>query len=126
VWTVADYSPVETGGAKPRTFTASAVITGGQVVIATGNDTVGPSGAASTAVVGVAAHDAANGAVVTVWPLPGVTHEITASAIVAAGGVLISAAAGQVAPVAAETGLALLGVCTRGAGAAAKCQFMGR
>ncbi|TDB97509.1 phosphoribosyltransferase [Micromonospora fluostatini] len=47
-------------------------MTGGQIVAASGVSTVAPAGAAATTVVGVAAHDAANGARVTVWPLTNV------------------------------------------------------
>jgi predicted transcriptional regulator len=96
---VADYTPVYTGGVKPYTATTSAAVTGGRVLAVSGNGTVAHAGAASTVACGVAAHDAASGAQVTVWPLDGCIHELeAASAITAAGGVQ-TAAAGQVDPV---------------------------
>jgi hypothetical protein len=60
-------------------MTASAAVTGGQVVVVTGIGTVAPSAAASGAVAGVAAHDAAINARVSVWPIPGLVHESVAS-----------------------------------------------
>ena len=93
---MADYSPVTTGGTKPFTSQASATITGGQLVAVSGAGTVGPAGADSGAVVGVAAHDAASGAKVSVWPLIGPIHETTTSAGVTAGNALASEAAGGI------------------------------
>ena len=63
---MADYNPRNVGD----TFTkaASAAVTGGQVLDITGNDTVGPSGAASVKVCGVAAFDQpTTGGRVTIW-----------------------------------------------------------
>jgi hypothetical protein len=91
---MADYTPVFTGGKVPFTSQTSAAVTGGQLVIPTGNSTCGPAGAAAVNVLGVAAHDAALGAKVTVWPLPGVTHEIVSTGTIAAGDRLVSGAAG--------------------------------
>lgn len=128
---MADYTPVYSGGAVPFTSQASATITGGQVVIASGASTVGPAGAAGTAVVGVAAHDAASGAKVTVWPLVNVVHEIvTANNITAAGGVQ-TAAAGTVDPAttsiaAASAAGTLIGIALTTATAPAKVRFIGR
>lgn len=93
---MADYTPVTTGGNKPFTSTASAAITGGQLVAVSGTGTVAPAGADSGIVVGVAAHDAANGAKVAVWPLVGPIHETTTSAGVTAGNSLASEAAGGI------------------------------
>ncbi|MEU4779256.1 hypothetical protein [Micromonospora sp. NPDC023633] len=121
-----DYTPVYTGGVKPFTSTASAAITGGQVVEATTTGAIGPAGAASTKVVGVAAHDAASGARVTVWPIANCIHETTSPAGAAVGVALIAAAAGTVNPVAAETGLALLGVTLTTGGAGTKVRWIGR
>lgn len=123
---MADYTPVQTGGSFPFTSQASATITGGQLVAASGNNTVAPAGAISTAVVGVAAHDAASGAKLTVWPLPGVTHEVLTGAIVAAGDNLAAAAAGTVQPIGANTFGTLVGVALAGAANAALCRFLGR
>lgn len=93
---MADYVPVYYGGAEPYTMTASATITGGQVLVASGVGTVAPSSGASGAFVGVAAHDATSGQRVTVWPIPGVVHETTTPAGVTAGAALASAASGGV------------------------------
>lgn len=96
---MADYQPVFTGGAKPWTATTSAAVTGGRVLVESGNGTVAMSGAAATDVVGVAAFDAASGAKVTVWPLDGVIHELEASAAITTGAGIETAANGQVATV---------------------------
>ncbi len=93
---MSDYSPVYSGGAKPFTMTASATITGGQVVYASGVGSVAPTAGANGAYVGVAAADAANGARVTVWPIPGVIHESVSPAGVTAGNALTSSTAGGV------------------------------
>ncbi|MFI7125988.1 capsid cement protein [Nonomuraea sp. NPDC050153] len=93
---MADYTPVYYGGTEPFSMTASATITGGQVVIASGVGTVAPSAGASGAFVGVAAHDAASGARVTVWPISGVVHETTTPAGVTAGAALASSTGGGV------------------------------
>lgn len=94
---MADYSPVTSGGAKPFTSQASATITGGQVLVASGAGTVAPSGGASGLLVGVAAHDAASGAKVSIWPLVGPVHEIVAPAGVTALDPVSSSTAGGVA-----------------------------
>lgn len=83
------------------TFTASAAITGGQLVAVTGARTVGPAAAGSSAWIGVAAHDAANGAKVLVRN--GGVFELTASGAIAAGVNVIAAASGAVAAIGAET-----------------------
>lgn len=86
----------------PRT--TSATVTGGQVLVVSGNDTVAPSAAANEAWLGVAGHDAASGAQVVVYT-EGV-HELTASGAIAAGARVISAAAGAVATIGSETNYA--------------------
>lgn len=83
------------------TRTTSAAVTGGQVLIVSGNDTVAPSSAASGAWLGVAAQDAASGDPVTV--LTGGVHELAASGAIAAGARVIPAAAGAVADLGAGT-----------------------
>lgn len=93
---MADYTPVYAGGAEPLTVTASAAITGGQVLEWTGASTVAPTGAASAKVAGVAAFDVASGARVSVWPLEGVLHELTSSGAISAGAGIESGAAGVV------------------------------
>jgi hypothetical protein len=126
---VADYTPVYVSGNNPLTLTASAAITGGQILENTGTSTVGPAGAASTKVTGVAAHDAASGARVTVWPLANVIHEITSTGTIAAGDGIAAGAAGVAATVVVGTGAAagtLIGIAQTGATGGAKVRFVGR
>lgn len=101
-------------------FTASATITGGQLVEVTGNMTVGPAGAASTKVIGVAERDAVSGASLTV-SLTGPVWDLTATGAIAAGDVLCAAAAGTVAPIGANVfttkkGIALEAIANAGTG----------
>lgn len=77
-------------------LTAGAALTGGQALVVSGVNQVSPAGANSAATIGVAAHDAASGARVTVF-VSGQLHETTASGTVAAGADLISATGGAVA-----------------------------
>ena len=77
----------------PRT--TSAQVTGGQVLIVSGNDTVAPSAAANEAWLGIAGHDAASGAQVVVYTTG--VHQVAASGAIAAGKPVIAAAAGAVA-----------------------------
>jgi hypothetical protein len=74
---------------------ASADITGGQVVVVTGDGTVGPSAGASAAWYGVAGFDVKNGEDVTVYKA-GVQRPIASGAI-AAGDIVVTAANGRVA-----------------------------
>ncbi len=83
--------------------TASATITGGQLLAVSGNGTVGPAGAASNAVVGVAAHDAVNGGRLTYFPR-GKIHVSTAAGAITAADRVNSGAAGTVATAAAAVG----------------------
>lgn len=125
---MADYTPIHTGGVIPLTSSASAGITGGQVLVASGNHTVAPSGAASTAVIGVAAHDAATGQKVTYWPIKNVTHEITSTGTIAAGDGIVSGAAGVVTTAAVATAAAagtLLGKAVAAATGGAVVRFIG-
>ena len=126
---MSDYNPVYTGGCKPFTLTASATVTGGQVLISTGINTVGPATATSGKFVGVAAMDAASGARVTVWPIPGCIHESTASGAVTAGDPLATGAAGTAASGTLGTLAAagqLLGTALTTAADTAKVRWMGR
>lgn len=100
------------------TFTASAAITGGQLVEITGNMTVGPAGAASTKVVGVAARDAANGALVPVHRVG--VHDLTATGAITAGDHVVAAAAGTVATVGANTFQTDVGIALESIANAAK------
>lgn len=84
------------------TFTASADITGGQLVAITGDLTVGPCGTATaSAWRGVAANDALNGAKVLVRSGGVVT--LTASGAITAGTPVVPAANGAVAAIGGET-----------------------
>lgn len=85
------------------TGTASATIVGGQVLIVSGNGTVGPATADSNAVVGVAAHDAASGTQISYFPR-GKSHVTTASGGITAAARVNSGAAGTVASAAAAVG----------------------
>jgi hypothetical protein len=128
---VADYTPVYAAGSLPLTKTASAAVTGGQVVETTTTGSVGPAGAGSVKSIGVAAHDAAIGARVTVWPLAAVEHEVTvvAAGTVTVGDGVITGAAGTVntsgVGVAAAAGT-LIGIATTTATAPNKVRFVGR
>jgi hypothetical protein len=98
---MSDYLPVYTPG-QAFTLTASAAITGGQLLEVTGSGTVGPAAAGSVKVVGVAAFDCASGARITVWgrrpgPRGHRRRHITA------GDPVVSAANGQVAAAAPVT-----------------------
>ena len=123
---MADYTPIHSNGAIPFTSQASGTIVGGQVVMASGAGTCAPATqAGEIAAIGVAGHDAAVGAKVAVWPLPGVTHEVTAQGIIAAAAnVRVGSVAGTVATIGAGT--FALGVAVAGAADTALCRFIGR
>lgn len=126
---MADYTPVFTGGAIPFTSQASAAVTGGTLVMQSGNNTVATATAAAATVVGVAAHDAASSGKVTVWPLRNVTHEITSTGTIAAGDGVVSGAAGVAATAAVGAAAAagtLLGIAENGATGGALVRFIGR
>ncbi len=113
---MADYTHL-LGKPVRATYTAGAAITGGQALIFTGVDTVAPSSAASSLFAGIAGHDAASGAPVTVIMGAGVIHETQTTAVaVAAGALIASAAAGAIAGGAAAG--SELGVAIRAVGGA--------
>ena len=91
---MADYSPLFKPGAA-ITYSVSADVTAGQVVELTGDRAVGPAGADSAKVVGIAAFDAVVGDHVTVHS-GGVQRPYAAGAI-AVGDKVASAASGKVA-----------------------------
>lgn len=116
---MADYAPIYGGDlAEMLTLTAGATITGGQVLVYSGPDTVSPASGASQAIAGVAGHDALQGGLVTVHGGDGITHETaTTAAAVSAGALLQSAAGGLVAGGAAagsEIGVAVRSVTSAG------------
>jgi Uncharacterized conserved protein (DUF2190) len=96
---VADYSAVN-GAARAEfvTFTAGAAITGGQLLVFSAADTVSPAAANAANWAGVAAHDAASGAPVTVIMGAGVIHETVQSTggAINAGDLLYIGAAAKV------------------------------
>lgn len=89
-----EFSPLFKPGAE-FTRTTSAAVTGGQVLIVSGNGTVAPSSAASVAAIGVAANDAASGEQVNVITA-GVCN-LGASGAISAGGAVAAGASGAVA-----------------------------
>lgn len=129
---MADYTPVYSAGVKPWTGTTSAAVTGGQVLVWSGANTVAASAAISTVVAGVAAHDAASGAKVSVWPIEGCIHELVAAAAITAGAGITADAAGsgQVATATIATAAAagtLIGTAvTTAAGSPLKLRVHGR
>lgn len=126
---MADYAPIFSGNQLPFTSTASATITGGELVEVSGSGTVAPASADSTVVVGVAAHDAASAARVTVYPLAGVVHELVADegGVTAGDLVKVGADASTVIGLEAEDELDVrVGVALTTASAESKVQVLGR
>jgi predicted RecA/RadA family phage recombinase len=91
---MAEYLPDKEPG-QDITMTASAAITGGQLVRVSGSGTVAPTTAASADWLGVAANDAASGALLTMFT--GGVQRLTASGSISAGANVEGAASGQVA-----------------------------
>ena len=113
---MADYLPRFSPGEK-ITLATSGAVTGGRLVIASGAGTVAHSGADAANVIGVAGHDADSGADVLVWTRAGGVQALTASAAIAAGARVISAATGKIATVGAGTnpiGIALTAAAADG------------
>jgi phosphoribosylformylglycinamidine (FGAM) synthase-like amidotransferase family enzyme len=96
---MAEYAPIFER--SPFTGTTSATVTAGTLLEVSATGTVGPAGANSLKVVGVAAFDAASGAQVAIHRAG--VQELVASGGVTAGDVLVAAAAGQVSTLAAVT-----------------------
>ncbi|HKN57153.1 MAG TPA: capsid cement protein [Amycolatopsis sp.] len=100
---MADYTPVYQPGTA-ISLTASATVTGGQVVMVSGSGTVAPATTAGQLKrCGVAAFDAANGAGVTVFGF-GTVHETVNNGGVTAGDLLVAQDTGNVATLAAAGG----------------------
>ena len=90
-----DYAPVNGGDlGETVTYTASGAIAGGNLLKFTAADTVAAADQNCTNYAGVAAHDAASGAPVTVWIGAGLIHETLAVATTAAGALVYVGAAG--------------------------------
>ncbi len=109
---MAEYTPLFKPG-QEVTLTASATITGGNVVVVSGDETVAPSSGASAAAVGVAKYDAANGAKVGV--VMGGVHELAASGAINAGDPITSAASGAVAAFSGTTYSTIIGKALKAA-----------
>lgn len=125
---MADYVPVYSGGVQPFTTTTSGAVTGGALVQVSGAGTVATA-AAGAITIGVAAHDAASGSRLTVWPLANVVHEITTTGTVTAADGVIAGASGTVATATIATAAAagtLLGIATTTATTGNKVRFIGR
>lgn len=127
---MADYTPVYTGDVKPFTATTSAAVTGGNVVVVSGASTVAASGGASAVAIGVAAHDAASGARLTVWPLVDIIHElpVATGTVTAADGVTSSTTGGVTTAVVGTAAAAgtLIGIALTTAASPNKVRFLGR
>jgi hypothetical protein len=114
---MAEYLPVNTPG-QALVSSASASITGGQLLAVSGSGTVAPAGAATQAWVGVAAFDVASGDLVTVYA--GGVQELTASGAITAGAAVVSGAAGTVASSATPAAATQVGVALTTAADGAK------
>ena|ERR1700754_1396753 len=128
---MADYTPIFTGGTAPFTMQASATIVGGTPVASSGVGTVATAAADSTVVLGIAAHDAASGAKVTVLPIDGATHEVAvqAAGTVTAGDGVVVGTSGTVKTATIATAAAagtLIGIAETTATAPALVRFFGR
>ena len=126
---MADYSPPYANGRRPFTLTASAAVVGGTLIEASTTGSAATTALNSTKCVGVVAHDTASGQRVSVWPLDGVTHEITHTAGGSVGDCLTSLATGLLATTAAGTAHAAgtdLGTALTTAAPATKIRFIGR
>lgn len=98
---MADYIPIFTPG-EAITLSASAAVTGGQLLSVSGNGTVAPAAAGAASWIGVAAFDAASGTRVTVYPR-GVVHETTADGPITAADQVQTGATGKVKTLAAAS-----------------------
>lgn len=103
------------------TGTASATITGGQLLIVSATGTVGPATADSNAVIGVAAHDAIATEQVAYFPR-GKVHISTAAGGITAAARVNSAAAGTVAS--ASAAVANIGIALTTAADTALVEWM--
>src|SRR5688572_3811700 len=99
---MAQYAPLFMPG-DVITCTTSAAVTGGRLVMVSGTGTVAHATADSAAVIGMAAHDAASGALVAVHGR-GQVHTSTAAGGITAAARVNAAANGTVASAAAGTG----------------------
>lgn len=119
---MAENAPVFKPGSS-LVYTASATITGGQLLEVTGSGTVGPAGAASTKCVGVAAFDAVSGDRVTIHA-GGVQRLLAATGGVTAGDVIAAGAAGTVAPIGGGAFAVKIGIALTTAAAGAVAEIL--
>lgn len=92
---MADYTPVNGGDeGDTATYLAGSAVVGGNLLKFSAADTVVPADQNCANYAGVAAHDAASGAAVTVWAGGGLIHETFAVATTAAGALVYVGAAG--------------------------------
>lgn len=123
---MSDYVPVAEGG--PYSYTASATITGGQLLELTGDNAVGPAAVTSAKVVGVAAFDAASGAKVTTYSIDKLHETLVASGqSLTAGNPVKAGASGTVQEYIVGTDAinSFLGVCVQGATAGNLARWRG-
>lgn len=131
---MADYSPVNPCGTQPFTCKVGAsAVTGGKIVMVGADGTViHATAAAKAAAIGVAAHDAAAGAQLSVWPLHGPVHRVSCPSGATFAHAITSGDAGIAVDVASVgTDAALGSLCgivlkTVAADAAALVTFIGR
>lgn len=121
---MSDYVPIHNPGHE-ITLTASATVVGGNTLAISGVKTVAPAISASAKkYVGVAAHDAANGAAVTVLSGVGQVHESVAAGGITAGDlVIVGAVAGTIATIGAGTFDQAIGIALNTAADTALCQW---
>lgn len=112
---MADYVPLYKPGQATTETVATTAVVGGRLVEVNGVGTIGPAGAASLKVLGVAAFDAAVGEKVTVHC--GGVQRLTASAAITAGDLVAAAATGKIAAIGAGTFGTLVGVAKTSAAA---------
>jgi len=112
---MADYVPLYKPGQAYTATVATTAVVGGRLVEVNGVGTVGPAGAASVKVCGVAAFDSAVGEKVTLHR--GGIQRLTASAAITAGDLVNAAAAGKIAAIGAGTFGTLVGVALTSAAA---------
>lgn len=94
---MADYLPKHESG-QPFTLPTSAAVTGGRVLIVSGAGTVAHAGADAVpaTIAGIAGFDAAQGERVTIYPLKGAVHKLTAGGPITAGATIATVAGGKV------------------------------
>lgn len=99
---MSDYIPRHTPGTAV-TFSASADVTGGRLVIASGVKTVATATLDAPNVVGVAGFDVKSGDPVTVFPRPTGVHALVAGGGITAGAKVVAGAAGKVVTIGSNT-----------------------